>query len=335
MSRRRLIASAVLSAVAFVALASTGRAEVSEVRFARQLGFGYLQLYVMQEQKLVEKRAAEAGLKLTATYMPLGNPAAINDTLLSGTADYGAAGVPPFVVLWDKTRSNFQVKGVAALNGQPVFLNTNKPELKSLKDFTEKDRIALPSVKVSFQAIALEMAAEQVFGRGQHERLDHLTVSLAHPDGTAALLGGRSEITAHFTSAPFQYQQLQDPRIHKMLSSYDITGPATFSAIWATTKFRASNPRVYKIVLDALEEATAFINANPAEAAQIFAKIDRSPLSQKFLISMLTDKEIFFSTTPQGVSKITDFMARTGSIKTAPASWQDLFFPEVHDRPGS
>jgi NitT/TauT family transport system substrate-binding protein len=316
-------------------LASRAQAEVSEVRFARQLGFGYLQLYVMQDQKLVEKRAAEAGLKLTATYIPLGNPAAINDALLSNTADYAAAGVPSFVIAWDKTRGNFQVKAVAALNGQPVFLNTNKPELKSLKDITEKDRIALPSVKVSFQAMVLEMAAEQVFGPGQHERLDHLTVSIAHPDGTAALLGGRSEITAHFTSAPFQYQQLQDPKIHKVMSSYDITGPATFSAIWSTAKFRTANPQVYKVVLDSLEEATQFINTRPAEAAQIFARIERSTLTQEFLVAMLTDKDIFFSTTPQSVQRITEFMARTGSIKAAPAVWQDLFFPEVHAKPGS
>ncbi len=335
MSKRRVIAVAFATALAVIASASAGRAEVSEVRFARQLGLGYLQLYVMQEQQLIEKRGAEAGLKLTAAYIPLGSPSAINDALLSGSADYAASGVPPFVVLWDKTRGNIQVKGVAALNGQPVFLNSNKPSLRSLKDFTERDRIALPSVKVSFQAIALEMAAEQTFGRGQHERLDHLTVSLAHPDGTAALLGGRSEITAHFTSAPFQYQQLQDPKIHRVLSSYDVTGPATFSAISTTTKFRATNPQVYKIVLAALDEATTFIGAHPAEAAQIFAKIDRSTLPEPFLVSMLTDKDIFYSTTPQGIQKITDFMSRTGSIKATPASWQDLFFPEVHDKPGS
>lgn len=332
MHRRSLLAATVLS----LAIAATSAsAEVGQVRFARQIGLGYLQLYVMQEQSLVETLAAQAGLKVTTVYAPLGDPSAINDALLSGSADYAATGVPPFILLWDRTRTNVRVNGVAALNAQPAFLNTNKPSIASLKDFTERDRIALPSVKASFQAILLQMAVEQAFGRGQYERLDHLTVSLAHPDGTAALLARQTEITAHFTSPPFQYQELQSPQIHRVLSSYEITGPASFSAISTTTKFRANNPKLYGIVLAALEQATAFIAANPAEAAQIFAKVDHSKLPQAFLESMLADKDIFYSTTPLGIQKLTDFMARTGTIKATPDRWQTLFFPEIHDKPGS
>jgi NitT/TauT family transport system substrate-binding protein len=31
----------------------------------------------------------------------------------------------------------------------------------------------------------------------------------------------------------------------------------------------------------------------------------------------------------------TDFMVKTGAIKTRPTSWMDLFFAEIHDQPGS
>src|SRR5262245_39155968 len=82
------------------------------------------------------------------------------------------------------------------------------------------------------------MAAEKAFGPGQHGKLDHLTVPLSHPDGMAAMLSGRSEITAHFTSAPFMYQELEDNRVKKVLSSYDVVGgPHTFNLVWATTPF--------------------------------------------------------------------------------------------------
>lgn len=325
-----------LAAAAALLASSVAHAEVKEVRFGRQLGLGYLQLYVAEELKLIEKHAAAAGLgEVKVSYHPIGTPAAINDAFLSGTVDFGAAGVPPFVLVWDKTRTSYQAKGLTALNSQPAFLNTINPKIQTLKDFTDNDRIALPTVKASVQAIVLQMAAEQVFGAGQFARLDRLTVSLSHPDGTTALLGGRSEITAHFTSPPFQYQQLADPRIHRVLSSYDVTGPATFSVLWTSTKFHDGNPKTIRAVFAAIEEATQVIATRRAEAARVFIKIENSKLAPEFVESMLADPDIMYSVAPQNIVKLAEFMQRTGTIGTKPASWRDMFFPEVHDRPGS
>ncbi len=33
--------------------------------------------------------------------------------------------------------------------------------------------------------------------------------------------------------------------------------------------------------------------------------------------------------------KYAEFMHKVGTIKEAPASWKDLFFPEIHDKAGS
>jgi NitT/TauT family transport system substrate-binding protein len=33
--------------------------------------------------------------------------------------------------------------------------------------------------------------------------------------------------------------------------------------------------------------------------------------------------------------KYADFMQKIGSIKAKPASWKDMFFPNVHNLPGS
>lgn len=333
--RSSLASIAALAAI--LTIVGPARAEVKEVRFARQLGLGYLQLYVMQEQRLLEKHSAALGLgEIKGTYLPLGGPAPINDALLSGVADFGAAGVPPFIIIWDKTRPNYRVKALSALNSQPSFLNTINPAVKTLKDFTDKDRIALPSVKVSFQAILLQMAAEKTFGIGQHTRLDNLTVSLPHPDGTAALLSGRSEINAHFTSAPFQYQQLRDARVHRVVNSYEITdGHASFSALYTTTNFYQANPKTMQAVLAAIEEANGFIAKNRTEAARIFLKIENSKLPQDFVEGLLGDPDIVYAVPPQNIMKFADFMSRTGSIGIRPEKWQDMFFPAVHDRPGS
>lgn len=330
-------AFAVLALGSALATPGAARAEATGVRFARNLGLGYLQLYVMQDLGLVEKHAKAAGLgEVKASYQAIGNPTTITEAVLSGNADFGATGVPAFIIAWDKTRGNLNLRGAGALNSQPAYLNTNRPEVRSLKDFTESDRIVVPSVKASYQAIVLQMAAEQAFGPGRHGRLDPLTVSLAHPDGTAALLSGKTEITAHFTSPPYQDQQLQDPKIHKVLSSYDVLGgPGSFSALFTSARFHDANPRLYRAVLAALDDAVAYIKANPRGAADIFTRLDNSRLDLDTVERLITHPEIVYATEPQNILAFTDFMARIGSIRNRPERWQDLFFPEIHERAGS
>lgn len=331
MKPKALLAAALL----LTTLAAPAAAEVSEVRIARNMGLGYLQLYLLQDLKLIEKHARAEGLEVTTQYTQIGNPSTINDTLLSGNADLAAAGITPFITLWDKTRGSFDVKALAALNSQPAFLNTNNPNIHSLKDFSEKDRIALPAVKVAFQATILQMAAEQQFG--QYDKLDTITVGLPHPEATAAILSGKSEVDAHFTSPPFQYQQLEDPKVHRVLSSYDVTGgPATFSGLWATSRFHDDNPKVVKAVLAAVEEANSIIRDAPRQAAEIYVRLDSgSKLTIDQVEKLLKDPDIRYTVAPQNVTKYTDFMLRVGSIKHKADTWKDLFFRGIHHLPGS
>lgn len=325
--------TSVLTAAALL-MAGPAWAEVAEVRFARMTGLAYLQVYLFQDLKLVEKQAKAAGFELTARYTALGQPTAVNDALLSGSVDFGAAGITPFITLWDKTRGNAGIKALAALNSQPAFLNTINPKIKSLKDFTDQDRIALPAVKVAYQATILQMAAEQEFGA--FDKLDAITVGLSHADATNALLSGKSEIDAHFTSPPYQYQQLDDPKVHRVLSSYDVTGgPATFSGLWATTKFHDENPNVIKAVLAAVEEANAIIRDDPAKAAEIFVRLENSKQTAQEVERLLRDPDIRYTVAPQNITKYTDFMARVGTIRKAPGGWKDLFFADIHQLPGS
>src|SRR4051812_23614699 len=195
--------------------AGPARAELDELRIGRQLGLGYLQLYVMQDQQLVEKHARAAGLTVRTRYLPLGSPAVLNEQLLSGNIELASAGPSPFVLLWDKTRGKARL--VSALGNQPILLNTNKPTVKSLRDFTDQDRIAVPGLRTSQHAILLGLAAEKLFGKFDH--FDPLQVSLAHPDAMAALLSRKLEVTAHFATIPFQDQELEQPGIHTVISS--------------------------------------------------------------------------------------------------------------------
>lgn len=321
---------------ALLTLAFASRAEVPELKVAEQYGIGYLPLMVMEDQKLVEKHAKEAGLDLKVTWAKFAGGNVMNDALLSDSLHFAAGGVAPMVTLWAKTRGNYDVKAVAALDSMPLYLNTRNPAVKSLKDFTDKDKIALPAVKVSIQAVTLQMAAEQAFGPGQYNKLDKLTVSMSHPDGQAALLSGTSEVTSQFSAPPFQYQQLENPAVHKVIDSYTVLGgPATFNLVWTTSKFRNENPKVYAAFVKALDEAMAMINRDKKWAAEAYLRVSKDKDSLENIVKMLNDPQIKFTTTPQNVLKYVDFMNRTGAIKVKPASWKDLFFPNAHALPGS
>ena len=330
------LALAVGAALAASLWAPGAEAQVKTVRLAKQFGISYLPLTIMEDKKLLEEQAQKLGVEVRTEWLQLSAGSPMNEALISGNLDFASGGVGPLLTIWSRTRANLKVKGVAAINSMPIWLTTINPDVKTIKDFTEKDRIALPAVKVSIQAVTLQMAAEQAFGPGQHGRLDTLTVSMSHPDGMAAMMSGRSEVTGHFTSAPFQYQELADPRVRKVVDSYEVLGgPHTFNVVWASTRFRDENPKIVEAFVAALDEAVKFINANRKEAAEIWVRAENSrmPAAEAERIIRLPENE--WTMTPKKVMAYADFMSRNGLIPARPESWKDLFFPEVHGLPGS
>jgi NitT/TauT family transport system substrate-binding protein len=338
MTRLCRLGWAILHCAIAIATAVTAHAEAPTLRVARQYGIGYLQIVVMERQRLIERHAREAGIQgLAVAWTTIPDPAAANDAMLSGNVDVVAGGLGSFATLWDRTRETIGVRGIAALDSMPMLLNTRDPAIHGIRDLGPEHRIAIPGVKVSSQATTLQMAASQTFGADEWQRLDRLTVGMAHPTGMQALLAERSEIVAHFTSPPYQYEELRQPGVRTILNSYDVWGgPQTFILAWTTARFRSDNPRLYAAFLDALRDATAYINANPGEAAGLYvaATGDRTTSVDR-LAAMLTDPQLRFTLVPQNVMKFVQFKARIGNVRTPPGSWKDLFFPEIHDLPGS
>jgi len=334
-SRSFLIAAALATAIATLGAPSAG-AETRTIRIAKQFGISYLPLTVMEEKKFLEERGKSLGIDIKTEWVQFVSGAPMNEAIISGNLDFASGGVGPLLTIWGKTRGNIGVKGVAAINAMPLYLNSIDPKVKTIKDFTEKDRIALPAVKVSIQAVTLQMAAEKVFGLGQQNKLDNLTVSLSHPDGMTNMMSGRSEITAHFTSAPFMYQELEDSRVHKVLDSYEVLdGPHTFNAVWASSKLYNENRKVIDAFLAALEDALKLINSDPAGAAALWIKAENSklPLATAEKIIRLPENE--WTDVPKKIMAYADFMHRTGALPVEPKNWQEVFFEGIHKRPGS
>jgi len=333
----RLVRRLSMLAAAIVLFATApANAEPRVVKIATQYGISYLPLTIMAEKKLLEQEGKKLGLDLAPEWLRLTAGPPMNEALISGNLDFASGGVGPMVTIWARTQGGLKVKGIASLNSMPLWLNTINPDVKTIADFTEKDRIALPAVRVSVQAVILQMAAEKVFGKGQEHKLDAWTVSLSHPDGLAQLLSGKSEITGHFTSAPFMYQEFQDKRVRRVLNSYDVFGgPHTFNVVWATAKLYEGEPKLVQAFLSALDIAMKDIQADPAAAAALWVKADKSTLTPADAEKIIRDPENKWTLTPEKVMVFADYMARVGMVPAKPASWKDMFVDAIHNLPGS
>jgi NitT/TauT family transport system substrate-binding protein len=326
----RLVAVAILAAALIVPKAAL--AEANTVRVAKQFGIGYMQYMVMQELKLVEKHAKAAGLDVTTEWATFRSSDVMNDALISGSVDFVSLGVPGIITIYSKTKGTAsEVKGVLGLNVSPLMLLVRDPAIKSLKDFKDTHLIALPAVKVSNQAIILQMAAAKEFGDAKYNALDHLTVSMSHPDATAAMLGGQSEITANFSSAPFQYRQMKNPNVKLLINSKDLflDDPMSFNIVAATSKFRTDNPKLYAAFVAGMKEATDIINADKRKGAEIYLKSTGEKTSVDDIMDVLADKDIIYNNKVGGIRTFVNFMAKTGTLKNPPADWKDMFFPEA------
>ena len=313
-------------------------AEASEIRLAKQFSMGYVQFNILEHQRLIEKHARELGLgEIKVSWVTFNGPDAMNTALLSGQVDVVAGGVPGLVTLWAKTAGTAQeVRGVSALSSQPFLLNTRNAEVKTVRDFTDTDRIAVPTVGVSVQAVTLQMACAQAFGKENYNKLDKLTVSMSPPDATVALLAGTGTISSVFSVPPFQQQQLQNTAIHTVLNSFDVLGSShSFTVAWTSRKFHDENPKLYRALLDALAEATRILNADKHAAAALWIEDSKSKLALDFVYSVLAGPQVKWTLVPENTMKYASFMNAVGTIKSAPASWKDLFFSEIHDQPGS
>jgi NitT/TauT family transport system substrate-binding protein len=326
--------------VSVIAAASlfAGGAGAQEVRIARQFSMGYLQFNVMEHEKLLEKHAGALGLKdVKIAWTTFNGPDAMNNALISDSIDIVAGGVPGLVTLWARTRGTAnEVKGISALSSQPFLMNTRSEHIKSLADLKDTDRIAVPAVKVSVQAVALQMAAAKMYGQANYGKLDPLTVSMSPPDATIALLAGSGEINNVFSVPPFQQQQLEKPGIRTVLNSFDIMdGPHTFTVAWTSTRFRDKNPALYKALIAALKEATDIVDKDRKKAAGYWIEDVKSKLPLDKVTAVISGPQVRWTMTPENATKFANFMASVGSIKEAPKSWKDMFFPEVHELSGS
>jgi NitT/TauT family transport system substrate-binding protein len=257
--------------------------------------------------------------------------------MLSGALDIASSGVPGFLTLWAKAKDNpaQEVRGLTGMSSSSMYLMTRNASVKSLKDFTDKDRIAVPGIKTSLPAVLLHMAAAKEFGDANYAKLDPITVGLPHPEALTVLLSGRGEIDSHMASPPFSYIEDATPGLHRVFNSVDLLGNITLDMTYTSRRFFEANPKLCAAFIAAMNEANALIANDKRRAAEIYLAVSKQKSSPDEVLRILSDPNSKFSTIPDGTMRYAEFMSRVGTIKAKPASWKELFFPTLHALPGS
>ena len=338
MIRLHKLVPATVAAVGFFVIGAPALAQQkSEISITRQPGILYLPSHVMEKQQLIEKEAARLGVpNLKVTWASLSGGGAQTDALLAGNVDIVNTGVGNLLLLWDRTKGG--VKGIVANSALPLTLITRNPAIRTLKDYTGNDRIAVPTLKVSTQAILLQMAAEKTFGPDQTTKLDANTVQLGHPDAAIMMANPQGEVTSHFAAPPYSYFELKNVKCaHVVLSSPDIIGgPLTQSQFFTTTKFADANPKIVAAIKAATFVAIDFIKSNTPAAVDIYREITKDKMSADEILDMLKQPGMMeWIAAPQGTMKFAAHLHKVGTLKTMPKAWTDYYLPITADLPGN
>jgi sulfonate transport system substrate-binding protein len=307
------------------------------VRFVEQRGLLYIPVDLMVSGGILQQEASKLGLgRIEATATALRGPGPVLDALLSGAADYGTAALPSLLTVWEKTRGSAnEMKAVGTVSNGAMTRYTINPNLKTLADFGAQNRIAVPTVRLSFNAMMLQMAAEELWG--DPHRLDHLTVALGHPDAVTALSAGygKATITAHIAVQPFTDRGLKLPGAHIVTDSRKVFGgPLTQITLLAGKATKDKNPLLFQAVANALEAAIASAKSDKRAAAALWKEVQKAPESIEDLLAQLNDPGFEFTSRPQRIAHSTAFLHRIGTLKTKVGDWKEPFWETAHHQHG-
>src|SRR5215216_346271 len=254
----RMAAAAIAAAALAVAAGAGGAAPAAapeKLTIAYQFGVGYAPLMIIKQQRLLEK--AYPGLKVEWKQLASGTP--ITDGIIKGDIQIGAMGTGPMLVGWARG-INWMV--IAPLDEADLWLMAKNPAIRTIADLRGK-RIATPTA-TSIQAVALRKMAQAKLGNPR--ALDSSLISMDHPDGMQALLSG--QIDAHFTSPPYQWQELgRGARV--VGKSYNYFGAHTFLVTVMTQKFYDEHTAFGKFFYNQIAAMQNLIKKNPDRVAHI------------------------------------------------------------------
>jgi NitT/TauT family transport system substrate-binding protein len=328
----RFLRALLLTLLALPPLAPHARAEADAVRIAMPYGLVYLPVYVAADRHLIEKHAAAAGLgDIKVSVRNMASGPVTSDLILAGEADIGMGGWGPAFIMWDKTSGANKVRAIMPLSSAAMVMYSNDPRVHSLRDLREGDKIGVTAIKVTDQAVTLQMAAAKEWGWDQRFRLDPLTVSISNPDGMAAVLGGQSEMRNHLTIVPFTVLEEESGKVHRVMTSDEYLTPGSSGTLmYASARFHDANPKLYAATVAAFLEAIAMVGQDPKAAAEIYMRHEPQKRDLDWVTKIISDPaRITYSGVPRGIQEHAMFMYKAGLLKHEPTDWRDLFWDNM------
>lgn len=288
---------------------------VHKIRIAQQYGLVYAPLMLAQKKGFFEKYGLEVEWKR------YGSGGAAREALASGELDVAFMGIPPFLLGWDR---GVPAKVAAGYVVSPVSLVTYNPAIKTIKDFNENHKIALPSPG-SVQHILLSMALEKEVG--DPRALDDILVALPHPDGASAMLA-KKDIDAHFTTPPYLFEELSHEGYVEVLKGAEAFGREfSFNVGVVTQSYHDNNPQGYAAFVQGLKDAVTWLNQHKREAAKVLAPEFNLP--EEKVYEYLTWPGMNYTTTPYGLMGFARYMKKAGYIEKVPQDITDIVYENV------
>lgn len=298
-----------------ICICGCGKKEKTTFSIAEQFGIAYAPLNLMQEMGWLEEKLPG----ITVEWKKFGGPTAIREAMLSKEVDFGFMGVSPVLI---GISNGMEWKYATGISMNQVALVTDKPELKSLADFTKQDKIVVLSPGCTQHILLCMLARKQL---GDPMAMDAQIVSMSHPDGMNALMS-ETEVSAHFTTPPYLQEELKQG-MHIIADGEELVGSQfTFISGVAMTQFYEDYPDLYYTFIETLNESIAYINNNMEESIRILAPL--YGISEEELREQMSYGGTIYSGDLQGVETIKNAMYEMGFI-SEDYSHEDIIFDNV------
>jgi NitT/TauT family transport system substrate-binding protein len=342
LSRRSLIQNAgaalggVMAGSALAAPEGVSRRS-DELLVARLPGLLYMPGHVMEYERLIERHAARlGGANISVRWVNYPTGEAQRQHLMSGQVDIVMSGLVPLLRLWDISHGG--VKGIVAAGVMPLLLVSADPRISTLRDIGADARIALPVLKLSTQAVLLQMAASQLYGPEAWEYFERNCVAMPHSAALAALKNQNSPIRLHFTPPPFHAYALRALRAARIIaSSTQIIGGAHSTAhFFTTTRFAQANPLIIEALRHAALEAKGRLERNIQDSVAAYRMLSGDKSEAADILEVLAEPGMMdWRLEPLGSLPFAQHMHRVGTLARKPESWRDYYLPASHDLLGS
>lgn len=296
-------------------LSGCKKAEKNNLIIAQQFGIAYAPLNIMMELGILEEKLPGVAIE----WKQFGGPSAIREAMLSKEVDFGFMGISPVLIGID---NGMEWKYATGISSNQVALVTDRPEVNSLADFTDQDRIAILSPGCTQHILLCMLSKEQL---GAADALDGKIVSMSHPDAANALIAD-TEISAHFATPPYIQMELKNG-MHIIADGEEIMGQSfTFISGVAMTEFYENYPELYHGFIDALNESIDYINQNKEEAIKKLAPL--YGISEEELSEQMGYNDTIYSSHLEGVEKMKQAMYDMGFLKKN-LPFEDIIFDNV------